>query len=102
MRRKLFSGAQECIGAEELIRSLMVCMLSARNISGSLRLVMRSVLEGGVGIDRGGRVERSMDMLAFLDSLDVGLDEGGEVSDSIWNGWRLPSSKASMCRYGVK
>lgn len=73
------------MGADELIRSLIVCILSARNISGSLRLVIRSVFEGGVGIDRGGIVERSIDMLAFLDSRNVGRDEGGDVSDNILN-----------------
>lgn len=58
-------------------------MLSARKISGSLRFVISSVLDGGVGSIRGGMVERSIDMLAFLDSRDVGLEAGGDVSDNM-------------------
>jgi len=73
----------------------MVWRLSARNISASWRLVIRRVFEGGVGWIRGGRVERSMDMLLFRDAREVGLDSGGEVEvgesavgdsgDAIWN-----------------
>lgn len=58
-------------------------MLSARKISGSFRLVMRSVFEGGVGATRGGTDERSMDILAFLDSREEGRDDCGEVSVDI-------------------
>jgi hypothetical protein len=71
------------MGAEELMRSLMVWILSARKISGSFRFVMRSVFEGGVGIASGGIVERSIDMFAFLDSRDVGRDDAGELSEDI-------------------
>ena len=49
MRRKDLRGAQECIGADEFMRSLMVWRLSGRNISRSFRFVIMSVLDGGVG-----------------------------------------------------
>lgn len=80
MRRKDLRGAQEWIGAEALMRSLIVCRLSARKISASWRLVIRRVFDGGVGWIKGGRFERSMDMLLFRDARDVGLDSGGEVA----------------------
>ena len=35
IRRKDFNGAQEWIGADELMRSLMVCRLSGRKTSAS-------------------------------------------------------------------
>lgn len=82
MRRKERRGAQEWIGAEALTRSLMVWRLSARKISGSWRLVIRSVFEGGVGIARGGIVERSMD-IGVRDSLEDGRDDRGELSEDI-------------------
>jgi len=44
---------------------------------------MSSVFDGGVGIARGGIVERSIDMFAFLDSRDVGREDGGELSKDI-------------------
>lgn len=59
MREKDLRGAQVWMGAEVLIRSLIVWRLSGRKISLSLRFVMRRVLEGGVGCTRGGRLERS-------------------------------------------
>jgi len=61
MRRKDLRGAQEWIGAEELMRSLMVWRLSGRKISMSWRLVIRRVLEGGVGAWRGGMADRSIE-----------------------------------------
>lgn len=61
MRRKDLRGAKEWIGAEALMRSLMVWRLSGRKISGSWRLVIRRVFDGGVGWMSGGRVERSME-----------------------------------------
>ena len=67
MRRKERSGAQEWIGAEALIKSLIVWRLSARKTSGSWRLVINRVFEGGVGMLRGGIVERSRDR-GVLDS----------------------------------
>jgi len=79
MRRKDLRGAHEWIGAEAFMRSLMVWRLSARKMEASWRLVIRRVLEGGVGWIKGGRFERSMDMLLFRDARDVGLDSGGEV-----------------------
>jgi len=79
--RKDLRGAHEWIGAEALIRSLMVWRLSARKISASERLVIKRVFEGGVGWIRGGRFERSMDILLFRDARDVGLDSGGDVGE---------------------
>lgn len=61
IREKDFKGAQEWIGAEVLMRSLIVWRLSGRKISASFRLVIRRVLEGGVGWVRGGRLVRSRD-----------------------------------------
>lgn len=83
IRRNERKGAQEWIGALALIRSLIVWRLSARKISGSWRFVMRRVLEGGVGIVRGGMVERSRD-IGVRDSREEGREErGDEVSDDI-------------------
>lgn len=82
MRRKERKGAQEWIGADELMRSLIVWRLSARKISESWRLVIKRVFEGGVGMERGGRVERSRD-IGVLDSLEEGREERGELSDDI-------------------
>jgi len=83
MRRKLLSGAHEWIGAEELINSLMVWMLSARNISGSFRFVMSSVLDGGVGMESAGRVDRSIDMFDLLSALEAERDDCAELSEDI-------------------
>jgi len=83
--RKDLSGAHEWIGAEALTRSLIVWRLSARNISGSCRFVMRRVFEGGVGWTRGGIVLRSID-IGLRDSLDTGRDAGGELSEDILGG----------------
>lgn len=81
MRLKDLSGAHEWIGAEALMRSLMVWRLSARKISASWRLVMRRVFEGGVGCCRGGIEERSID-IGVLDPFDeTGRDAGGELSE---------------------
>jgi hypothetical protein len=59
--------------------SLMVWRLSGRKISASFKFVISRVLEGGVGMDRGGTFERSIDMHvrdAFEDERDI----GGELS----------------------
>lgn len=61
MRLKDFRGAQEYMGAVELMRSRIVCKLSGRKISGFWRLVKMSVLEGGVGWVNGGMLLRSSD-----------------------------------------
>lgn len=82
MRRKERRGAQEWMGAEALMRSLMVWRLSARKISGSWRFVIKRVFEGGVGIVRGGMVDRSMD-IGVRDSLEDGREERGELSVDI-------------------
>ena len=80
IRLKDLSGAQECMGAEALIRSRMVWRLSARKISVSRRLVMRSVFEGGVGNDNGGTVDKSSE------SGVRGLDDLGEEASDILEG----------------
>jgi len=80
MRRNDLSGAQEWMGAEVLMSSLIVCKLSARKTEGSWRLVMRSVFDGGVGICKGGIAERSIDIFA-LEARDVGREDGGEVGE---------------------
>lgn len=80
MRLKDLRGAHEWMGAEALMRSLMVWRLSARKISASCRLVMRRVFEGGVGCCSGGIEERSND-IGVLEPLDeTGRDVGGELS----------------------
>lgn len=63
--------------------SRIVWRLSGRKISASLRFVMRSVFEGPVGEVRGGRVDRSMDMVEDLDALEDGREAGGELSADI-------------------
>jgi len=84
IRRKDFNGAHECIGAEELMSSLIVWRLSARKTSTSCKFVISRVLDGGVGAMRGGSLERSM--LDGLDrcTLESGLEDGGEVSENIF------------------
>lgn len=78
MREKDFSGAQVWIGAVLLIRSLMVRRLGAEKICFESRLVMMSVLEGGVGIDSGGRFERSRERPGERDErLELGRDDAG-------------------------
>ena len=61
----------------------MVCRLSAWKISEACRLVIKRVLEGGVGMERGGMVERSID-IGVRDSLDDGREERGKLSVDIW------------------
>lgn len=78
MRRKDLRGAHEWIGADVLMSSRMVWRLSARKTEGSCRLVMRSVLDGGVGICNGGIAERSIDIFALDARRDVGRDVGGD------------------------
>jgi hypothetical protein len=59
--------------------SLMVWRLSGRKISASFRFVISRVLEGGVGMDRGGTFERSIDM-DVRDAFEDERDKGGELS----------------------
>ena len=40
---------------------------------------MRRVFEGGVGVERGGREDKSID-ICDRDSLETGREEGGDVS----------------------
>jgi hypothetical protein len=89
IRRKDLRGAQTWIGADALISSRMAWRLSGRKISGSLRFVMSSVFEGALGVGRGGRVEKSMDMVDDRDDRDVreeGRDAGGELSADMLGG----------------
>lgn len=83
MREKDLRGAQVWIGAEALMRSLMVIRFSGRKISFEERLVMMSVLEGGVGKLRGGRLERSRERPAERERLEEGRDDWGEDSVDI-------------------
>jgi hypothetical protein len=111
MRRKDLSGAHEWMGAEELMRSLIVCKLSARKISVSCKFVMRRVFEGGVGCVRGGMVERSIES-GVRDSLEVGRDDCGELWEDISNDcrcqWIVPRYYSKRIRrrtassYGVE
>lgn len=70
------------MGAEEFMRSLMVCRLSGRKTSASWRLVMMRVFEGGVGWLSGGRLERSIDILTREDR-EVGRDDSGVDNEDI-------------------
>lgn len=64
--------------------SLMVWRLSGRKISASFKFVISRVLEGGVGMDRGGTFERSIDM-DVRDAFEDERDKGGELSaDMLW------------------
>jgi len=74
MRRNDLRGAQLWIGTEVFIKSLICWILSALNICISLRFVMRSVFDGGVGCWSGGMPERS------IDSGVRGLEDIGELS----------------------
>lgn len=74
MREKDFRGAQEWMGALVLMSSRIVWRLSARKTIGSLRLVIISVFEGGVGCVYGGIEERSIES-GVLDR-EVGLSCG--------------------------
>ena len=64
------------------MRSLIVCKLSARNISVSCKFVMRRVFEGGVGCVRGGMVDRSIESDVRA-SLEDGRDDCGELSEDM-------------------
>jgi len=70
------------MGALVLMSSRIVWRLSARKTIGSLRLVIISVFEGGVGCEYGGMEERSMES-GVLDR-DVGLS-CGELCVDIMN-----------------
>jgi len=59
IRRKDFRGAQLWSSVCSSIRLRMLWRFSTRKMSGSSRLVMRRVFEGGEGVMRGGRSERS-------------------------------------------
>jgi len=85
MRENDLSGAQEWIGADVLISSRIVCRLSARKIVGSLRFVIMSVFDGGVGCLYGGIEERSMESGVLERGLERGLEapEAGELSVDI-------------------
>lgn len=74
------SGEKVCKMAWSLMAVWMDWRFAEVKISGLLRLVMRRVLEGGVGCCRGGRSERSSDMFGECRFDGVGgewADEGG-------------------------
>jgi hypothetical protein len=77
MRRNDLSGAHEWRGADELIRSLIVCRCSGRKMSRLCRLVMRSVFEGGVGCDSGGSEDKSSE--SGVRDLNEAGDDLGEL-----------------------
>ena len=56
-----FRGEKLLRGAIELMCSRIVAIEAAWKILGSSSLVMRRVLDGGAGEDRGGREVRSRD-----------------------------------------
>lgn len=66
------------MGAVVLIRSLMVRRFGVEKICFELRLVMMRVLDGGVGMDSGGRLVRSRESPGERDRLEDGRDEAGE------------------------
>lgn len=65
------------------MRSLIVRRFSGRKMSFVERLVMMRVLEGGVGMLRGGRFERSRERPAERERLEEGRDDCGEDSVDI-------------------
>lgn len=75
MREKDLRGAQVWIGAEVLMRSLIVRRFSGRKMSFVERFVMMRVLEGGVGMLRGGRFERSRESPAERERREEGRED---------------------------
>lgn len=57
--------------------------MSARKISLSFRFVMRRVLEGGVGWERGGRLERSRESDLWDPLREERVLPVGEVGDDM-------------------
>lgn len=58
-----------------------------RNVARELRLVMRSVFDGGEGVTNGGRAERSRESGVWEPSdseVDVGLADGEAGGDLSW------------------
>jgi len=76
MRFSDFSGDQAWMGAMLETASRMVWRLSGAKMSRELRLVMISVLDGGVGWTSGGMLERSSDSDALEERVDA--RDGGE------------------------
>ena len=73
IRRKDGRGENEFRGAIEEISERIVARVDGWKRERSWRSVIRSVLDGGVGLERGGRLERSSER--------VGRDERDEVLD---------------------
>lgn len=63
MRRKDFSGEKECREAWLWMAARMEARFAGVNITGSSRLVIMRVLEGGEGCWSGGRLSRSRERL---------------------------------------
>lgn len=81
MRRKDLRGEKAWRGAEESMRERIWERVAGEKMVGSWRLVMRRVLEGGEGVMRGGREERSS-VRGEVVAVEVGLvsaEVGGET-----------------------
>ena len=75
------SGENVWMGACSLMAWLIDSRFAAVNISGACRLVMRSVLLGGVGWLSGGRSDRSRERLGECERLRFEARDGEEVLD---------------------
>lgn len=80
IREKDLRGAQVWMVAVVLMSSLMVRRLEGRNISLEERFVIIRVLEGGVGVLSGGRLERSRERFGERERREAGLDDLGDDS----------------------
>ena len=74
MRRNDGSGEKELSSATEEIFARTASKDAGWNRRRSCRLVISRVLEGGVGWDRGGRLERSRESWGLWDVVDDVLD----------------------------
>ena len=96
MRRNDLSGAKAWILDVWEIRSRIVWRFSGRKMSILLRLVIRRVLDGGVGWISGGKLERSR--VRFM-PLREEKDEDREVRELVAEG--DPSFGLSIVKYFV-
>jgi hypothetical protein len=107
-----FNGEKEFKGAMSLICWRMVARLAGWKIFKSSRRVIRRVLEGGAGCERGGSEERSRERGERERFVESGVERGeevvevgGEVAErfraSVWigeRGWRGSVSAMIACR----
>lgn len=87
MRRRDLRGAKECRGEMELMCWRMVAREAGWKMCRSSSWVMRRVLEGGAGWERGGILCRSMERGEFARRLlkevgDEAVEVGGEEDDA--------------------